>query len=50
VPARPTAAIYGLEVWAGPQSDFSWDDGANRLTGGEGPDRLNGGVGVLTVA
>jgi hypothetical protein len=44
----PYRGYYGLEVWGGPQSDFSWDDGPNQLTGGEGPDRLNGGIGVAT--
>jgi hemolysin type calcium-binding protein len=45
----PYSGYYGLEVWGGPQSDFSWDDGPNRLTGGAGPDRLNGGIGVANV-
>jgi len=45
----PYSGYYRLEVWGGPQSDFSWDDGTNRLTGGEGPDRLNGGIGVANV-
>jgi hypothetical protein len=45
----PYRGYYGLDVWGGPQSDFSWDDRPNQLTGGEGTDRLNGGIGVANV-